>query len=88
MAIAFSPAWRRRVEPWKWLFMRFCGADFDEMDKLIDFPTRGSILSTLRNLTGIAESRITEFVKTLWDFEKGDDPKRAYWNECKKRFKI
>ena len=75
MAIACSPAWRRRVEPWKWLVMRFCCADFDEMDKLIDFSTRGSILSTLRNLTGIAESRITEFVKTLRDFEKGDDPK-------------
>ena len=73
--------------------MRFCGADFDEMDKLIDFPTRGSILSTLRNLTGIAESRITEFVKALRNFEKGDDPKidgtiLFYGCRCPKNTKV
>ena len=45
-------------------------------------------MSTLSTVTEVPESKITEFVETLRNFEKGDHPKRAYWDAFKDRFKI
>ena len=45
-------------------------------------------MSTLSTVTEVPESKITEFVETLRNFEKGDHPKRAYWDVFKDRFKI